>query len=243
MALIDDAREAIRAYLDADPKRNIASLARKSSVAHSTLRSIMQGETKDVRQETVVAILSIFLSQREVLHLLGKHDGNWKALSERLESERFEYINSFEEEWEHPDIYLLALAHSDGFLTRERVMREYGEYGLKRLEHLRDMGFISETGNHFRSLLENVTDPSAKSVLKRIELHARHFNLENVGSGAFYRTEVEFVSSDCYEKIREHAMTYFESIFREIREDKGLKDKVMILNMMCNFLRDKEGQP
>jgi len=245
MALLEEARDEIQRYLDFG-KRTVSDLSRRSGVSQTTVRRIVQGESGDVKIDTLIPILSVFMNQKDLSAFVIKHAPKMKKLFQKLEDKDYKILNQTQEiEWHEADIYILAMAASPEGVSKDWVMDEFGAAGIRRLRFLVGTGIVEKQnptgriGAVFKST--NFVDPSHKSVLKRIGLHAETFNLDNIGLGAFFRNYVQPVSDKQLQLVTEVTKDYLETIMEICEGDGGNgpdveKSKVLILNLMGNFL-------
>ncbi len=236
MNLANTLKTAIQNYLEADKRRSLSTLARKSGVSYATVRRLAQGEIKEPQLDNVLQICAIIMPFEQTIELLDSYNpdiAEWLRSKRRNHYEFSPLQDSFS--FETPDVFIIAHAATKNGLREEIVIERFGRYGVERLQLLEEGGLIERSKDCFKTKHVNFVDPNPSSVLKRMALCLEQFDLDKLDSGAFFRYYTGEVSAqqkrDILAAIRD-ADTKIAEIFN--REDAD-QDEVMFVGKFGNF--------
>ncbi|SMF82224.1 hypothetical protein [Pseudobacteriovorax antillogorgiicola] len=240
--LIDDVIRKLQSYFDSGRNRNMATLVRKTpGVSYSTIRRLMQREVTDPSIEnTVVPLLSNFMTPSEIVALIAPYKPEWSAsYNATIESDRV--VAPTNPEFDHVDFFIMGLGSHENGTTRETIARRYGEVlGLGRLEYLLEEGFLMERGGRIFSRDRRTTGASPREAIKRIEASAKWFDATNIGKGAAFFNQLEYQSQDEYDKTHK-ALSRLVKELKVIRENSvGPKDRLANISILLNYDDRKE---
>lgn len=220
--LIDEVRERVRKYLEENPKRSVTSLARKSGLSYSTIRRLINNETNQSGIDTtIIPILSVFMSRKEIHELIGKYEPRFAQVWKPLLDDDYKFIDPSRRvlNWKQYDQYIIGLAQQNEGVEKERIAKDLGQIaGINRAEELCAIGLLREVNGKYFTFTENYSDSSIASILEKISLLAKSFNQENIGRGAHYWIFSEMLSDAAFEKMRQAGREYIARL-NEIRSE------------------------
>ena len=236
MNLANTLKTAIQNYLDADKRRSLSTLARKSGVSYATIRRLAQGEIKEPQLDNVLQVCAIIMTFEDTITLLDSYNSDIAEWLRRKRQHNYTFStlsDSFN--FETPDVFIIAHAATKKGVREEIVVERFGRYGVERLQLLEEAGLIERYQDSFKTKHVNFVDPNPRSVLKRMALCLEQFDLANLDSGAFFRYYTGEVSAqqkrDIIEAIRE-ADAKIAAIFN--RQDAD-QTEVMFVGKFGNF--------
>ncbi len=245
MQLIDEVRILIQTYLDASRSRSIGTLAKKSGVSYSTVRRVVTGETTQaVIDTTVIPILSVFMKRKEIHELIGKYDPKFAQVWKPIFDDDCENTTLKMATWKDFDQHIIALASTSKGVSSERLAKDLGELaGLARAEELVNMGILKEEYGIFYTPSENFTDITPSSVLERITIFSRSYNLNNVGRGAYYWIFSESMCEEAYKEIQNASLEFITRVNEVKAKYKSKKPtRVGQFSLLGNFIDLDEGK-
>ncbi|SMF59847.1 hypothetical protein [Pseudobacteriovorax antillogorgiicola] len=241
--LIDAVIHAIETYLAGHPSRSLRNLSRRSGVSYSTIRRLMQREVMQPSIEnTVVPILSVFMSSQNVAAVIKEYGG---SLATMWDQNKRTFQQSQGIDWEDIDYQIILEARRSEGVTREAICSRYGKLiGAPRLEYLLDQGVLRlDNGNYFASS-DFELDPSPISILKKIRAIAKNFDTQHLGKGAFFDYFAGSVSQDGLERIRTAARRFVAVLEEEGAKDVSQDNEIMVsIGLVADFLENEDKAP
>lgn len=237
MTLLDEAREIIKRYLDERQNISIAALARDADLPYSTARGIIQGEVKNPKIENVTALLERILPFSEILSLFEKYNGSefWDGMVRLCADKKAESVAAkvgTEHEWKSPDHDIMALAGPG--VTRDRVGKRFGEYGLERLEVLLSLGLLREINGAIKQQQEYVKYTLQDSIVKA-RLHANDWQKEEVDLGGFLYHLTQAISDIGLDKVKDAARRFLLEVTEIEKTHPG--DRMLMLSILSNMIQ------
>lgn len=217
--LTDALKQQIDHYLGQRPSRSIASLARKSGLAYSTVRRIAQGEAQP-EFSTVVTLLGSILSREAFVNFLkayfpkeGRVFETHYQSTEKFSDEELDYF--LRDEISNYIIHLCCTRHGSDTETVKRIL---GERGLRRLDDLVDAGFVERHADgKLWFYKESFAYTNFETFLKSNSIHTRIFDTKNIGTDAtLLAHQTETIDQTGLRKIKEAGIEYLNKI-REIK--------------------------
>ena len=150
-----DIANAIKAWVDENPKRNLSLLANRTSTSYSTVRRMAQAE-REVSLETATPVLIHILGPAQLVKMFQKHfsslDGLWEAFAKH---NTVFLQDSNKIEWHQLDSDIIALATASEGVSRGHIEKEYGVFGNKRVNYLLAVGMLKEINSRIKIFSEN----------------------------------------------------------------------------------------
>lgn len=239
MTLTEEARELIRAHLNSS-SLSMAALARSSGVPATTARSIIQGEVSKASLENITALLRSFMSAREVLAVVEKHEseGFHSDMSAIYAQKDAVFLQSSQHSWITPDHEIAALASNHGGISRSAIKRIYGEKGIVRLEALLESEVLREINGRVKQAGEFVEYSQSDSI-RKARLQTESFKESDFVQGAFLYHLTLNCSHEGLDKARELARSFLFELNQLEGKYPGT-DSVMMLSLAANVLSSEE---
>lgn len=236
MTLLEEARGLIKAYLTSKPHISVAALARSAGMPASTARSIIQGEVQKTSLVNLVNLLQVFMGYEEINALVSKYDPNSAEAAHIsfLTKKKAKFVESQSFEYETPDQNILALASSLHGVSRDKIRKEYGEHGLRRLDRLLNSGMLREINNRIKQQAEHVEYPITDTQ-KKVGLQANNWKPEDMDLGGFIFHLTQNYTPEAHDQaisIIKEAILKLTDL--ETTNEHG--DKVVLISFICNLL-------
>ncbi len=236
MALIDEARELIKVYLQKNTHLSIAGMARSAGLPASTARSIIQGEVKKTSQDNITSLLRTFMAASDVVELLRRHGDEeiWTEVQEIYAAKEAIAVAGGVHEWEYPDHEIAARASSSFGVGRAHIKQAYGERGLERLDTMLNAGILREVNGRIRQPGDYVEYTIPDSI-RKARLQAESFKKDDLDKGGFCYHVTLNCSAEGHKKGRDIARKFLADINQVERDFPG-GETVLMLSLLANML-------
>lgn len=175
--------ELIQRYLK-QKVNTLAGLARQSGVPYPTLRRLVHKQTRP-ELETVIALLGVICDRREAKAWLAQHyPGEFEMFGELAPAPPAppeDLCGYLDDDVAVAVLQLTAQAHG---CTRRRVMRAYGEAGLRKLREFIAAGYVREDSPGTFVFLGLGAAVDVEQCLRGIRVLTQTFNEANLGTDA-----------------------------------------------------------
>ncbi|MBK9039112.1 MAG: hypothetical protein IPL83_08120 [Bdellovibrionales bacterium] len=182
VALNSEIREKIDNWLSFEAGRSVSELARRAKVPYSSLRRILQDETKP-NYYTLASVLEAAGCGSEVGPLLSKQ---YPELSQILSIFREKEVAAGDlvSSLDPDSIYVLAFLTCDKPVSLTELREEFGARGLRSFEILktRNVVELSEDGETIKVLMPEICIRNPDDILKFIQSHLNFTNTANIYS-------------------------------------------------------------
>ncbi|NRA64766.1 MAG: hypothetical protein HRU19_09820 [Pseudobacteriovorax sp.] len=238
-AMLEDLRVAIGEYLERHQNLSIQSISNRTHVSYSTIRRIIQNEARDMRDETVLALIQVIMERTRRIAFLNRYYPALGALiaeSQRTESESQDYEKIRKYRYKDPHNYILKLAICEAGTSRSTISRILGEIGTLALDEMIEDQFLMEgkEGKVFHHSHSNLL-MNAEDILYQIKKDSDYFDKSLVGS-EFSR--VAHFSASISPKAYRELMTLVNTFVREaesVKEsDDGKGNIPIFIDLMMN---------
>lgn len=227
-------RNMVAEYLHRHPGLTLNALATRSGVAATTLRRLMQEESKnELAPHSVLNLISYIFREKKISKLLNLIDGPVAALlkkcfdqfifSEESSQHKLDHdLNEILKDEINYVIYKLAANRSG--TTIEYIKDMFGLNGIKKLEKLLDLGVISRENETLHAQIKNFTLD-----LKLAHQHAHtlvdQYRPEDVSKGfnLFYSLS-ESLNADAIKAIKDIERDAVKKVFDIMNSDNSVGD-------------------
>lgn len=182
MALNSEIREKIDNWLSFEAGRSVSELARRAKVPYSSLRRILQDETKP-NYYTLASVLEAAECGSEVGPLLSKQYpelSQFLSIFREKEVAAGDLVSSLDQD----SIYVLAFLTCDKPVSLTELREEFGARGLRSFEILKTRNVIelSEDGETIKVLMPEICIRNPDDILKFNQSHLNFTNTANISS-------------------------------------------------------------
>ncbi len=242
--LLKDLVNAISAWIEGGRGRSLSALARRCSIAYSTIRRIAQHESTP-HPYTALAICEIVMATEQRVVFLKKHFPIIGNLMEDCYSKNIrpepneEQLSKFLSQEPHNRIFNIAATSAGA--SRLAIRRLAGDIGIEALDEMVAAGILYEVDNdtvkysHENWALGNVED-----TLRQIRLGTQHFDKSLIGTdGASLMHATGAISAEAVPELK-------KLILKFITDVNSLKNRPQTeggVHFFCNLmysLYDKE---
>lgn len=220
--LADALKNEIDQYLSERPNRSVASLARKSGLAYSTVRRIAQGEAQP-ELSTVITILGAILGRDGFISFLKNYfpkEGavfeNHFSTTQKFSDEELDFF--LRDEISNFIIHLSCTRHGTHIDTIKRLL---GERGMNKLDNLIDAGYIDKRPDgKIWFYKESFAYTNFETFLISNAIHTRLFDIKNIGTdAALLAHQTETVDEEGLKQIKQAGLEYLNKIM-EIKKKR-----------------------
>ena len=202
--------DRIEEYLNGHESRTKSTLAMKSGVSYSTLRRLINKDVESPNLDTtVVPILSVFMTPKEISSLVGPYIPAYASFY-------LDDTDAFESkgvDWEDLDGRLVLLSRGKNGISLQRIEKLWGQKGFKRSEYLTQKGILKEENGVLYPAVHKVKGACPKATLDKIETAARNFDLDNLGKGGFF----DYLSTRMLKSDFEHIRSLVKQVVDHIK--------------------------
>lgn len=239
-ALAEALKNQIEGFLGERPNRSIASLARKSGLAYSTVRRLAQGEAQP-EFSTVITVLGAILGREAFINFLQEYFPKEGAVfathfqsTERFSDEELDFF--LRDEISNFIIHLSCTRHGSDVDTIKRIL---GERGLRKLDDLVEAGFIDRRPDgRLWFYKESFAYTNFETFLISNAIHTRIFDIKNIGSdGALLAHQTETVDQNGLKEIKQAGIDYLKKIMEIKKNNPGAIP--FFVTVMQNIYDDK----
>lgn len=209
-------------YLSERPNRSIASLARKSGLAYSTVRRMAQGEAQP-ELSTVITILGATLGRDGFITFLKSYFPKEGAVfeshfstTEKFSDEELDFF--LRDEISNFIIHLSCTRHGTNVETINRLL---GERGMNKLDNLVEAGYIDRRADgKLWFYKESFAYTNFETFLISNAIHTRLFDIKNIGTdAALLAHQTETVDMEGLKQIKQAGLEYLHKIM-EIKKSR-----------------------
>lgn len=233
----------IDTYISARPNRSIASLARKSGLAYSTVRRMAQGEAQP-ELSTVITILGAILGREGFINFLKEHFPKEGAFFES----HFSTTQKFSDEEldfflrDELSNYIIHLSCTRHGTTVEAIRRILGERGIRKLENLIEAGYIDKRADgKIWFYKESFAYTNFETFLISNAIHTRIFDVSNLGTeAALLAHQTETIDAEGLRKVKQAGMAFLNEIMEIKKKHPG--PIPFFVTLMQNIYDDKSIQ-
>ncbi|HYX32658.1 MAG TPA: hypothetical protein VE954_06060 [Oligoflexus sp.] len=227
-ALLDDLIQAIEAWLGGNKNRSLSSLSRRSRIAYSTIRRIVQNKSAP-HPFTALAIVEVILTVPERVEFLRKHFPTLGELIDECSQPQLPEL-PIEESFQRyitlePHNRIFNMAATLAGTNRPTIQRIAGEIGLEALEEMINAGLLAEDGQGgIRYHQRDWVFPSSDHALEQVKLSVEHFNKPLLGtSGASIMHATGAVRADVVPQLKALIMKFIEEFLalKNAKESEG----------------------
>ncbi|RYZ79064.1 MAG: hypothetical protein EOP04_28465, partial [Proteobacteria bacterium] len=236
-ALLADLVDAIQVWSTSSKSRTLSGLARRTSVAYSTIRRIAQGESAP-HPYTALAISEVVMSTQQRLLFLKTHFptiGNLmdecyvKAIRQEPSDET---LQRFIRQEPHNKIFNIA-ATKQG-TTRKAVGALAGKAGLDALDEMLDDALLHELpSGTIKYTHDNWAIGNIELALDQVKHSTEHFDKHLVGTeGASLMHSTGAVKPELLPKVKELVMKFM----KDLNELKDHEDSEGGVHFFCDLM-------
>ena len=230
--------EILKKWLNEKESRNASQLAHKSCTSYSTVRRMIEGE-RETSLESAIPVLGKVLKPIDLVALVRKHFSNLDSLWKAFAENGVVFLEGSENiDWHEVDNDILSLATASSGTSLQVIEREFGAFGMKRVNYLLAVGVIREINSRIKLFSENWTDPSHSSMLKRMALRMEHYKRENIGEFAAFRTLTVEASDEDISRFLVEIKELFASGYKRMSNSVGEPKRVFTLDIAANFVKE-----
>ncbi|MDB2447065.1 hypothetical protein N9W79_00405 [bacterium] len=209
-------------YLSERPNRSIASLARKSGLAYSTVRRMAQGEAQP-ELSTVITILGATLGREGFISFLkgyfpkeGAVFENHFSNTQKFSDEELDFF--LRDEISNFIIHMSCTRHGTDVDTIQRIL---GGRGMDKLDNLVEAGYIDRRPDgKIWFYKESFAYTNFETFLISNAIHTRIFDIKNIGSdAALLAHQTETVDAEGLRQIKQAGLEYLHKLM-EIKKNQ-----------------------
>ena len=245
-ALLEELQAAITEYLDVHKHLSMQSISNRAQVSYSTVRRIMQDEAKDVRDETILALIQVIMSRPRRINFLNKH---YPALGSLISasSAKDQDDSELDQEklrlfrYKDPHNYVLKMALTANGTSRRAVQRILGERGCMALDEMVEDKFLIEEpdGSVYHSSKSSLM-MNADDILYQIKKDSDYFDKGLVGSPYSRLAHMSAsISRDAYLELMKLVNDFVRHSERLKEDDNNQGQIPVFIDLMINTY-DKE---
>lgn len=233
----------VEKYLESgNSSRRCASLAKKSGCSRSTIKRLVEEEVTTIHADTAWSLLKIFNGIEESLDIMEKAYPKWyKVHGEHWRDIQIKSLSAGHLVWNKARSHFLDRAGTMG-VTKDWVIKKYGEEGLKDIKYLLENGIIEIRNGKYYTVHGLYTDSSV-SVIRRMIYNAKSFDHERVGDGYFWSRFVEALTDKHGEEFRELCRNFLSDtreLMKRNRSSTEIKRNFFILNLFGCLLNEED---
>lgn len=224
--------EAIKSFLEANPKLSLNRLATLTSVSEASLRRVVSQETKNATNLTLtLKVLRYITGKKSLVGLCRGYEGPLKDYlynelgMDKLTCQQEEYKKQLETKVTDPIIFhVVALAGSDVGVSEDQVEEFFGIEGIKALFSLYEHDYINLKDGRFHtnekgmSFNREIFRPVLAKVIEKIDVDGGPLEMDNY----FYLWSAS-VTNKAVQKIRKLQMDHFSKIKEICKKESGHK--------------------
>lgn len=209
-------------YLSERPNRSIASLARKSGLAYSTVRRMAQGEAQP-ELSTVITILGAVLGRDGFISFLKNYfpkEGavfeNHFSSTERFSDEELDFFLRDE-----ISNFIIHLCCTRNGTTVEIIQKLLGDRGMGKLDNLVEAGYIDRRADgKLWFYKDSFAYTNFETFLISNSIHTRLFDIKNIGTdAALLAHQTETVDAEGLKEIKQAGLDYLHKVM-EIKKNR-----------------------
>ena len=232
-------QEVLAKYIDADPRRTVNSVARRSTLSASSIDRIYKGESVKPSLETVLGVTQIVDEKEKCFEIIRQKWPEQAAILKKcsvrdvfkIRDANFDYAGRDIANWA---IVMLASRRKSG-TTAEEIHAYLPKTGKLKLESLLDDGIVREINRGIRC--EDFSTSDIGSCLIKIANMTNAFNRSAIGTTGTRVVNWSEGLSDKGAKQVDEAICEFYAKLEEIREsDDCLGEKPFFLGLLSDKL-------
>ncbi len=227
-ALLADLVEAIQAWTASSRNRTLSGLARRTSVAYSTIRRIAQGESSP-HPYTALSISEVVMNTNQRLEFLKKHFPTIGNLMDEC------YVNSIRQDPNEEALqrFLRMEPHNKIFniaatlhgTTRKNIIDLCGKPGGDALDEMLDDGLLCELpSGTIKYTHDNWAIGNIDLALEQVEHSTLHFDKHLIGTdGASLMHSTGTVKAELLPRVKELVVKFIKDLneLKDSEESEG----------------------
>ncbi len=236
-ALLADLVDAINAWMQGSRSRSLSGLARRTSVAYSTIRRIAQNESVP-HPYTALSISEVVMTTQQRLEFLKKHFptiGNLMDecyLSSIRSEPNEESLNRFIRLEPHNRIFNIAATKKG--TSRKAILSLCGQMGIDALEEMLDDSLLIELdGGIIKYTHDNWAMGNIEDALSQVRHSTEHFEKHLVGTdGASLMHATGAVRAELVPKLKELVLKFMKD-FNALKDDQNAEGSI---HFFCDLM-------
>jgi hypothetical protein len=236
-ALLADLVDAIQTWLASSKSRTLSGLARRTSVAYSTIRRIAQGESAP-HPYTALAISEVVMTTQQRLTFLKKHFPTIGNLMDEC------YLNTIRQEPNdenlqrfirlEPHNKIFNMAATRQGTTRKAVGNLVGKAGLDALDEMLEDSLLHELpSGAIKFTHDNWAIGDIELALDQVRHSTEHFDKHLVGTeGASLMHSTGAVKAELLPKVKELVVTFMKDL-NELKDDEDAEGGI---HFFCDLM-------
>jgi len=236
-ALLADLVDAINAWMQASRSRSLSGLARRTSVAYSTIRRIAQNESVP-HPYTALSISEVVMTTQQRLDFLKKHFPTIGNLMDEV------YVNSSRSEPNEESLnrYMKLEPHNRIFniaatkrgTTRKAILALCGQMGLDALEEMLGEELLIELPDGvIKYTHDNWALSNIEVALDQVRHSTEHFEKQLVGTdGASLMHSTGAVRAELVPKLKELVLKFMKD-FNALKDDQNAEGSI---HFFCDLM-------
>lgn len=251
--LRDDLSERIKLYLDAHPNATLRSLAKRSGLSTMMVSRLAQGEISRPGFESVLALARVVITPAEFSSFLSTHYPETLQCVAQVCGREATIVNHEDAEQILRDaVSFLSfdLASMDAGLTRQAVVKEFGESGARALDRLVHAGMLCENahGHVSTPMRQRYVTAGVDDTIAQLKIRLDTFQAENLGTPAARLAAIsESLNHDGLRKMHQIVTECIERV-QEIRHDVRYKGTLpvafgLFMNLVVGLYGQSQATP